>query len=58
MTSTHPASVPGNIPANIPGNIPANIDIAAALAEAEELCRARNPTSRAQYEEACAALPV
>jgi len=54
MTSTHPASVPGNIPANIP----ANIDIAAALAEAEELCRARNPTSRAQHEEACTPLPV
>ena len=41
MTSTHPA----------------NIDVAAALAEAEELYRARNPKSRAQHEEACAALP-
>ena len=36
---------------------PANIDIAAALAEAEELYRARNPKSRAQYDEACAAMP-
>src|ERR1051325_4810703 len=35
----------------------ANIDIAAALAEAQELYRARNPKSMAQYEEACAALP-
>src|SRR5690242_1896873 len=38
-------------------NHPANIDIAAALAEAQELYRARNPKSLAQYEEACAALP-
>ena len=41
MTSTHPA----------------NIDVAAALAEAEEQYRARNPKSLAQHEEACAALP-
>ena len=38
-------------------NHPANIDIAAALAEAQDLYRARNPKSLAQYEEACAALP-
>ncbi len=38
-------------------NHPANIDIAAALSEAQELYRARNPKSLAQYEEACAALP-
>ena len=36
---------------------PANIDIAAALAEAQEQYRARNPKSLAQYEAACAALP-
>jgi len=36
---------------------PANIDIAAALAEAQEQYRARNPKSLALYEEACAALP-
>ena len=36
---------------------PANIDVAAALAEAQEEYRARNPKSLAQYEEACAALP-
>jgi len=36
---------------------PANIDIAAALAEAQEEYRARNPKSLAQYSEACAALP-
>ena len=36
---------------------PANIDVAAALAEAQELYRAQNPKSLAQYEEACAALP-
>src|SRR5215468_643244 len=36
---------------------PANIDIAAALAEATELYRSRNPKSRAQYEAACAYLP-
>src|SRR5579863_3663316 len=36
---------------------PANIDVAAALAEAREQYRARNPKSLAQYEEACAALP-
>jgi glutamate-1-semialdehyde 2,1-aminomutase len=35
----------------------ANIDIAAALAEAQDEYRARNPKSLAQYEEACAALP-
>jgi glutamate-1-semialdehyde 2,1-aminomutase len=36
---------------------PANIDIAAALAEAEELYRARNPKSRAQHRAACEAMP-
>ena len=36
---------------------PANIDIAAALAEAQEEYRARNPKSLEQYEGACAALP-
>jgi glutamate-1-semialdehyde 2,1-aminomutase len=36
---------------------PTNIDVAAALAEAQEQYRARNPKSLAQYEEACAALP-
>ena len=36
---------------------PANIDLAAALAEAQEQYRARNPKSLAQHEEACAALP-
>jgi glutamate-1-semialdehyde 2,1-aminomutase len=36
---------------------PANIDLAAALAEAQEQYRGRNPKSLAQYEEACAALP-
>jgi glutamate-1-semialdehyde 2,1-aminomutase len=36
---------------------PANINVAAALAEAQEEYRARNPKSLAQYEEACAALP-
>ena len=35
----------------------ANIDIGAALAEAEELYRARNPKSLAQHRAACAALP-
>ena len=35
----------------------ANIDIAAALAEAEEQYRARNPKSLAHIEEACAAMP-
>jgi glutamate-1-semialdehyde 2,1-aminomutase len=34
-----------------------NIDAAAALAEAEELYRARNPKSLAQHQAACAALP-
>src|SRR5258708_24793572 len=38
-------------------NHPANIDVAAALAEAQELYRARNPKSFAQYQEACAAMP-
>ena len=38
-------------------NHPANIDIAAALAEAQELYRGRNPKSLAQYREACAAMP-
>src|SRR5438128_4632286 len=36
---------------------PANIHLAAALAEAQEQYRAKNPKSLAQYEEACAALP-
>jgi len=36
---------------------PANIDIAAALAEAEELYRARNPASLAQHRRACEAMP-
>jgi glutamate-1-semialdehyde 2,1-aminomutase len=36
---------------------PANIDIAAALAEAKEHYRARNPKSLAQHEAACAAMP-
>jgi glutamate-1-semialdehyde 2,1-aminomutase len=36
---------------------PANINVAAALAEAQELYRARNPKSLKQYEAACAALP-
>jgi glutamate-1-semialdehyde 2,1-aminomutase len=36
---------------------PANIDIKAALAEAEELYRARNPASFAQHRAACAAMP-
>ena len=36
---------------------PANIDINAALAEAEELYRARNPESLTQHREACAAMP-
>jgi glutamate-1-semialdehyde 2,1-aminomutase len=34
-----------------------NIDIRAALAEAEELYRARNPRSLAQHHKACAAMP-
>ena len=36
---------------------PANIDIDAALAEAQEQYRARNPKSLAQWQEACTALP-
>src|SRR5271165_6261592 len=36
---------------------PANIDITAALAEAEELYRARNPRSLDQHRQACAAMP-
>src|ERR1043165_9886275 len=36
---------------------PANIDLAAALAEAQEQYRARNPRSLGIHEEACAALP-
>ena len=36
---------------------PANIDIDAALAEAQEHYRARNPKSLALYEKACVALP-
>jgi len=35
----------------------ANSSLAAALAEAEEAYRARNPKSLAQYEAACAAMP-
>ncbi|HEU0155226.1 MAG TPA: aspartate aminotransferase family protein [Stellaceae bacterium] len=35
----------------------ANIDLDAALAEAEELYRARNPKSLAQHQAACAAMP-
>jgi glutamate-1-semialdehyde 2,1-aminomutase len=35
----------------------ANIDIGAALAEAENLYRERNPKSFAQHREACAAMP-
>src|ERR1700730_4896508 len=34
-----------------------NIDIGAALAEAEELYRARNPRSLAQHRQACIAMP-
>jgi len=34
-----------------------NIDIEAALAEAEELYRARNPKSLAQHRQACGAMP-
>ena len=36
---------------------PANIDVAAALAEAHDEYRARNPKSLAQYADACAAMP-
>src|SRR6516225_7622247 len=36
---------------------PTNIDIAAALAEAEVLYRARNPKSLAQHRAACEAMP-
>src|SRR5712672_1607279 len=36
---------------------PTNIDIKAALAEAEELYRARNPQSLDQHREACTAMP-
>ncbi len=36
---------------------PANINVAAALAEAQDEYRRRNPKSLAQYEAACAALP-
>jgi glutamate-1-semialdehyde 2,1-aminomutase len=41
----------------MPDAHPANIDITAALREAEEHYRVRNPKSRAQYEAACDALP-
>ena len=41
----------------MPAAHPANIDIDAALKEAEEQYRARNPKSAALYEAACAALP-
>jgi glutamate-1-semialdehyde 2,1-aminomutase len=40
-----------------PTSHPANIDIAAALAEAEELYRTRNPKSLAQHRAACEAMP-
>jgi glutamate-1-semialdehyde 2,1-aminomutase len=36
---------------------PTNVDIRAALAEAEELYRARNPKSLAQHHAACEAMP-
>src|SRR6516225_150424 len=36
---------------------PTNVDIRAALAEAEELYRARNPKSLAQHRAACEAMP-
>ena len=39
------------------GRPAANIDLAAALAEAEEQYRARNPKSLAQHRAACAAMP-
>jgi glutamate-1-semialdehyde 2,1-aminomutase len=42
---------------SMPDARPANIDIDAALAEAAEQYRARNPKSAALYEEACAAMP-
>jgi glutamate-1-semialdehyde 2,1-aminomutase len=38
-------------------SLPANIDLKAALAEAEEHYRARNPKSLAQHRAACAAMP-
>ena len=38
-------------------SLPANIDLKAALAEAEEHYRARNPKSLAQHHDACAAMP-
>ena len=38
-------------------NRAANIDLEAALAEAEEQYRARNPRSLAQHREACRAMP-
>jgi glutamate-1-semialdehyde 2,1-aminomutase len=41
----------------MPDARPANIDIDAALREAEEQYRARNPQSLALYDKACAALP-
>ena len=41
----------------MPTTYPANVDLAAALAEAQEQYRARNPKSLAQYEEACRAMP-
>jgi glutamate-1-semialdehyde 2,1-aminomutase len=37
--------------------VPANSSLAAALAEAREQYRARNPKSLAQYQEACAVMP-
>ncbi len=36
---------------------PANINLEAALAEAEDLYRARNPKSLAQHRQACASMP-
>src|SRR5271166_6214980 len=41
----------------MPTTPPANIDIGSALAEAEELYRARNPKSLAQHRLACATMP-
>src|SRR3984893_16489905 len=38
-------------------SLPANIDLKAALAEAEEHYRTRNPKSLAQHRAACAAMP-
>src|SRR6516164_6708391 len=45
------------MPAAHAANHPGNIDIDAALKEAEEQYRARNPESLVLYDKACAALP-